>query len=161
MEHFRQFDSNILKWLLVEDYLIAFPVCGEGHWWVVFAKYNSRDCTVTLSAYNSHSSWIPNVNESLLQIETLIHLWNGHSRFLRYNNDNSYGFAITSEVMITPSQEEARGCGAHTGAYIYLAAKNMLHTHTINEAFIAKLRVKAVRCLNFYKGNGIITTVPQ
>ena len=161
MEHFRQFDSNILKWLLVEDYLIAFPVCGEGHWWVVFAKFNSLDRTVTLSACNSHDLCKPDVNTSLRQIERLINLWNGHSRFLRENNSSSYSFAITREVMITPPQEELRGCGAHTGAYIYLAAKNMLHTHTINEAFIAKLRVKAVRCLNFYKGNGIITTVPQ
>ena len=146
---------------MVEDYLIAFPVCGEGHWWVVFAKYNSLDCTVTLSAYNSHPLWIPNVNTSLRQIETLINLWNGHSRFLRDNNYSSYSFAITRKVMITPQQRESRGCGAHTCAYIYLAAKNMLHTHTINEAFIAKLRVKAVSYLNFYKGYDIITIVPQ
>ena len=54
--------------------------------------------------------------------------------------------------MITPPQQESLGCGTHTCAYIYLAANNMLHTHTINEAFIAKLRVKAVSYLNIFRG---------
>ena len=46
--------------------------------------------------------------------------------------------------MTVPQQQESRGCGAHTCAHIYLAATNMLYTHTIDEDFIGKLRVKAV-----------------
>ena len=152
MEHFRQFDSNILKWLLVEDYLIAFPVCGEGHWWVVFAKYNSLDCTVTLSACNSHRGYEPDVKNSLHKIARLINLWNGNSRFLQEHNDSSYDFGITCEVMNTLHQRESLGCGAHTCAHIHLAARNMLYTHTIDEVFIAKLRVKAVSYLNIFRG---------
>ena len=107
---------------------------------------------MTLFACNSHSDYASYVKTSLHKIKRLINLWNGNSRFLQEHNDGSYDFGITCEVMNTPHQRESLGCGAHTCAYIHLAARNMLYTHTIDEVFIAKLRVKAVSYLNIFRG---------
>ena len=145
------YNKQILKYLVMDDYVIAFPVCHSVHWWVVFATYNSLDRTVMLSACNSHSGYAKDVENSLHKIESVINLLNRNPIFLQENNSSSYDFGITCEVMKTPQQRESRGCGAHTCAHIHLAARNMLHTHTIDEHFNANLRVKAVNYFNTFK----------
>ena len=39
----RLLSKDLLKDLVTEGFVIAFPICRRHHWWVVLAKYECRN----------------------------------------------------------------------------------------------------------------------